>query len=71
MYRDLQEIYWWSGMKIDVAEFMAKCSTIQQVKIEHQKTSGSMQEFSIPTWKWEVVSMNFMMGFPRTRHQHN
>ena len=49
MYHDLREIYWWSGMKRDVAEFVAKCSTCQQVKIEHQKPSGPMQEFIIPT----------------------
>ncbi|PHT65782.1 Photosystem I chlorophyll a apoprotein A1 [Capsicum annuum] len=41
------------------------------VKIEHQKPSGSMQEFSIPTWKWEVVNIDFMMGLPQTRHQHD
>ncbi|KAF3626154.1 hypothetical protein FXO38_29429 [Capsicum annuum] len=37
MYHNLREIYWWSGMKRDITEFMAKCSTCQQVKIEHQK----------------------------------
>ena len=58
-------------MKRDIAEFMAKCSTCQQVKIEHQKPSGSMQEFTIPTWKWEEVNMDFVMGLPRTRHQHD
>ncbi|KAK6229056.1 hypothetical protein SCA6_018007 [Theobroma cacao] len=25
MYRTLRENYWWSGMKLDVAEFVAKC----------------------------------------------
>ncbi|WMV07506.1 hypothetical protein MTR67_000891 [Solanum verrucosum] len=25
MYRDLKRIYWWSGMKKDIAEFVAKC----------------------------------------------
>ncbi|KAF3660837.1 hypothetical protein FXO37_13202 [Capsicum annuum] len=32
------------------------------VKIEHQKPSNSMQEFSIPTWKWEKVNMDFEMA---------
>ena len=30
-----------------------------------------MQEFNIPTWKWEEVNMDFMMSFPRTHHQHD
>ena len=40
MYRDLRDIYWWNGMKRDIAEFVAKCPNCQQVKIEHQKPGG-------------------------------
>ncbi|WMV45381.1 hypothetical protein MTR67_038766 [Solanum verrucosum] len=36
MYRDLREIYWWNGMKRDIADFVARCSNCQQVKAEHQ-----------------------------------
>ncbi|KAA3482844.1 DNA/RNA polymerases superfamily protein [Gossypium australe] len=36
MYRNLRESYWWSGMKRDVVEYMAKCLTCQRVKGEHQ-----------------------------------
>ncbi|KAF3640037.1 putative ribonuclease H protein-like [Capsicum annuum] len=43
----------------------------ESVKIEHKKPSGSMQEFTIPTWKWEEVNMDFVMGLPRTYHQHD
>ncbi|KAF3661550.1 hypothetical protein FXO37_12888 [Capsicum annuum] len=71
MYLNLREIYWWSGIMRDVLEFMAKCSTCQQVKIEHQKPSCPMQEFISPTWKWEELNMDFVMGLPRTHHQHD
>ncbi|KAF3682812.1 putative pentatricopeptide repeat-containing protein, chloroplastic-like [Capsicum annuum] len=30
-----------------------------------------MQEFSIPTWKWEKANMDFVMGLPRTRYQYD
>nr|GEV79256.1 retrotransposon protein, putative, Ty3-gypsy subclass [Tanacetum cinerariifolium] len=40
MYRDLKQNFWWNGMKQDVARFIAKCLTCQQVKIEHQRASG-------------------------------
>ena len=49
MYRKLQKIYWWCGMKKDIANFVVKCATYQQVKIEHQRPGGVMQEFSILT----------------------
>ena len=35
MYRTLRENFWWKGMKKDIAEFVEKCLTCQQVKIEH------------------------------------
>ncbi|WMV33296.1 hypothetical protein MTR67_026681 [Solanum verrucosum] len=38
IYRDLQEVYWWNGMKKDIAEFKAKFPNCQQVKVEHKKS---------------------------------
>ncbi|XP_071729295.1 uncharacterized protein [Rutidosis leptorrhynchoides] len=40
MYQDLKQHFWWSGMKKDVARYVGKCLTYQQVKIEHQRASG-------------------------------
>src|SRR5262249_1425106 len=37
MYHDIKAIYWWFGMKKDVAKFVAMCLTCQQVKFEHQR----------------------------------
>ncbi|XP_065854728.1 uncharacterized protein [Euphorbia lathyris] len=67
MYRDLRELYWWSGIKRDVADFVAKCLTCQQVKAEHQRPSGLLQPLPIPEWKWENIAMDFVVGLPRTR----
>ncbi|XP_070026460.1 uncharacterized protein [Nicotiana sylvestris] len=35
MCHDIREIYWWDGMKKDIAKFVAQCPNCQQVKIEH------------------------------------
>ena len=40
MYQDLRQHYWWSRMKADVADFVARCLTCQQVKTEHQRPGG-------------------------------
>ena len=48
MYQDMKRMYWWPGMKRDVACFVAKCLTCQQVKFEHQKTGGQLQPLDIP-----------------------
>jgi hypothetical protein len=42
MYQDLKKIFWWPGMKKDVAEFVYACLTCQKSKIEHQKPIGLM-----------------------------
>ncbi|KAL0553793.1 hypothetical protein IC582_007697 [Cucumis melo] len=66
MYQDLKRVYWWHNMKREVAEFVSKCLVCQQVKAPRQKPAGLLQPLSIPEWKWENVSMDFITGLPRT-----
>ena len=47
MYHDIKVTYWWNGLKKDVVEFVASCLTCQQVKIEHQKLIGLLQELPL------------------------
>ena len=35
LYKDLKQTLWWSNMKHEVANYVAKCLTYQGVKIEH------------------------------------
>ena len=58
-------------MKKYIAEFVAKCPNFQQVKSEHQKPSGLLQEIQIPTWKWEEINMDFVVGLPRTQKSYD
>ncbi|KAL5570638.1 hypothetical protein UlMin_027213 [Ulmus minor] len=37
MYQDLKGRFWWSGLKKEVAEYVAKCLICQKVKAEHQR----------------------------------
>ena len=45
MYQDLKRLFWWHGMKKEIAEFVYACLVCQKSKIEHQKQSGLMQPF--------------------------
>ena len=71
MYHTLKEHYWWKGMKRDIAEFVSRCLTCQQVKAEHQKATGLLQSLPIPQWKWERITMDFVVGLPRCRSGHD
>ncbi|KAL4022676.1 hypothetical protein IC575_016420 [Cucumis melo] len=66
MYQDLKRVYWWRNMKREVAELVSKCLVSQQVKAPRQKPAGLLQPLSVPKWKWESVSMDFITGLPRT-----
>jgi len=35
MYKDLKATFWWTGMKTDMADYVASCLICQKVKIEH------------------------------------
>jgi len=65
MYQDLKQYYWWPNMRKEVAGYVAKCSICQQVKVEHQKPARLLQPLPIPEWKWEMITMDFMLGLPR------
>jgi hypothetical protein len=66
MYHDLKQHYWWTKMTIEIAHYVARCDTCRRVKAIHMKTAGPLQSLPIPTWKWEDISMDFIVGLPRT-----
>ena len=66
MCRTIKENYWWLGMKKDVAEFVSRCLVCQQVRVQHQRPSGTFQPLPIPEWKWKHITMDFVVGLPRT-----
>ena len=71
MYQDLKMPFWWSGMKRDVSEFVTKCLVCQRVKAEHQVPSGLLQPIRIPEWKWDRITMDFVVGLPLTGRKHD
>jgi hypothetical protein len=53
-------------MKIEIARYVAMCDTCRRVKAIHMKVAGPLQSLPIPTWKWEDISMDFIVVLPRT-----
>lgn len=69
MYRDFRQRYWWPGMKKQVAEYLASCLTCQKAKVEHQKPAGMLQSLEVPHWKWDSISMDFLVALPKTQRK--
>jgi hypothetical protein len=66
MYHDLKTHFWWPRMKADIAKGVAKCLTCQQVKAEHQRPGGLLQPIEVSEWKWDEITMDFIIGLPKT-----
>jgi hypothetical protein len=71
MYVDMNKILFWVGMKQDVVHFVTKCLECQQVKANHHHSIGLLQPHEVPMSKWEVISMDFLVGLPLTSHRQN
>jgi hypothetical protein len=63
--------YYWLSMKKEIVEYIAKFMEFQKVKAEHRHPTRLLQPLPILEWKWEVVTMDFITKFPRTRKQHD
>jgi hypothetical protein len=51
-------------MKRETAHYVSKCDTYRKVKADYMKPGGLLQPLSIPEWKWDDISMDFIMCLP-------
>jgi hypothetical protein len=70
MYQDLRQNFWWTRMKREIAKYVPECDTCQRVKASH-RVSSTLQPLPIPSWKWEDISMDFIVGLPNTSQRHD
>jgi hypothetical protein len=71
IYHDLKAQFWWTHMKRETARYVVKCDTCRRVKADHMRIAGLLQPLSIPNWKWEDISMDFIVGLPLTDRKFN
>jgi hypothetical protein len=71
MYHDLRSLYWWTRMNREIAKYISECDTCQRVKASHLKMAGTLQPLPIPSWKWEDICMDFIVGLPNTSRHHD
>jgi hypothetical protein len=71
MYQDLRQNFWWTRMKREIARYVCECDICQRIKASHLKIAGVLQPLPISSWKWEDISMDFIVGLPNTSQRHD
>jgi hypothetical protein len=71
MYQDLKQNFWWTCMRREIAKYVSECDVCQRVKASHLRIFGTLQPLPIPSWKWEDINMDFIIGLPNTCQRHD
>jgi hypothetical protein len=66
MYHDLRQQFWWTRMKRETTHYVSECDTCRKVKANYMKPRCLLQPLSILDWKWDDISMDFIVGLPLT-----
>jgi hypothetical protein len=53
-------------MKHKTTRYVSEYDTCRKVKVDYMKPRGLLQPLSISEWKWDDISMDFIMCLPLT-----
>ena len=62
----LADHFFWPKMRRDVERFVSRCTTCQKAK-SRLNAHGLYMPLPVPNAPWEDISMDFVLGLPRTR----
>jgi hypothetical protein len=65
-YSTIKKLFAWQGMKRDVHKFVQECLICQQDKPDKSRLPGLLQPLPIPSSAWQIVTMDFVEGLPRS-----
>ncbi|XP_074327634.1 uncharacterized protein LOC141665550 [Apium graveolens] len=65
----VSDLFWWPKMKQDIGKWVQECEICQRFKSEHVKTLGLLQPIPIPAQAWEVMTMEFIEGLPKSENR--
>jgi hypothetical protein len=64
----LQRHFYWPGMKMSVQRYCASCEACQLNKPSRRLPIGLLYPLDAPSFPWESMGMDFVMGLPKTKN---
>jgi hypothetical protein len=63
-YQRIKQLYYWSGLKLAVENYVKQSLVCQFAKHSHQKAAGLLQPLPPPNAPWLDITMDFIEGLP-------
>jgi len=67
----LQRTCYWAGMRKDIEDYVRGCVVCAAVKPSQQAPAGLLQPLPIPHRPWEVISIDFVGPFVKTKDYYD
>lgn len=66
-YARVSQLFYWPNMKAMIKDWVQTCQTCNQAKPDRKKYPGLLQPLPIPDQAWQMVTMDFIEGLPRSK----
>lgn len=66
-YQRIKALFAWPGMKKMIHQWVQDCTICQQAKPDCAKYPGLLQPLPIPDVAWQVVTLDFIEGLPKSK----
>ena len=70
-YHSVKQLFWWNGLKEAALQFVKDCNVCQANKHPNTKPVGLLKPLQVPMFRWESVSMDFIVQLPETKYGHD
>ena len=64
--KKLQQHFYWPDHTLEIPDFVLSCEICQQEKSVHRVPAGLLEPLTLPKQKWADVSLDFIMGLPKS-----
>ena len=64
--KKIQQSFYWPEHTLEIRDYVLGCSVCQQEKAVHHVPAGLLQPLKLPEQKWADVSLDYIMGLPKT-----